>query len=104
MTEIHIFRSEETADLLLEKSQVAEKETMLLTQKANEAEQECQRVRMFSVKTQDEKTMLETKVSRTIFFEMRNDDILFFFSLENLNCFYNEWLKKVNEELKKQKC
>ncbi|KAL7638306.1 UNVERIFIED_CONTAM: hypothetical protein RMT77_010870 [Armadillidium vulgare] len=54
-------RSEETAELLLEKSHVAEKETMLLTQKASEAEQECHRIRMLSARTQDEKLLLEQK-------------------------------------------
>lgn len=59
---VFVCRSEETAELLLEKSHVAEKETMLLTQKASEAEQECHRIRMLSARTQDEKLLLEQKV------------------------------------------
>ncbi|XP_047480014.1 merlin-like [Penaeus chinensis] len=55
-------RSEETADLLVEKSRIAEEETMLLTQKASEAEQECQRAHLLSAKTQEEKMLMEHKV------------------------------------------
>lgn len=56
------FRSEETAELLLEKSQIAENESALLTRKTSEAEQECHRIRMLSARTQEEKMMLEQKV------------------------------------------
>lgn len=35
---------------------------MLLTQKASEAEQECQRAHLISAKTQEEKIVLEQKV------------------------------------------
>ena len=56
------FRSEETTDLLMEKSQIAEEESRLLTQKASEAEQECQRIRFQSAKTQEEKNHMESKV------------------------------------------
>ncbi|KAG7172894.1 merlin-like [Homarus americanus] len=55
-------RSEETAELLVEKSRIAEEETMLLTQKASEAEQECQRAHLISAKTQEEKMIMEHKV------------------------------------------
>lgn len=55
-------RSEETAELLVEKSRIAEEETMLLTQKASEAEQECQRAHLISAKTQEEKMLMEHKV------------------------------------------
>ncbi|XP_045604208.1 merlin [Procambarus clarkii] len=55
-------RSEETAELLVEKSRIAEEETMLLTQKASEAEQECQRAHIISAKTQEEKMLMEHKV------------------------------------------
>ena len=39
-------RSEETADLLAEKSRTTEEEAMLLRQKAKEAENEVQRIKM----------------------------------------------------------
>lgn len=55
-------RSEETAELLVEKSRIAEEETILLTQKATEAEQECQRAHLMSAKSQEEKLILEQKV------------------------------------------
>ncbi|KAK7063193.1 Merlin [Halocaridina rubra] len=55
-------RSEETAELLVEKSRIAEEETILLTQKATEAEQECQRAHLLSAKSQEEKLILEQKV------------------------------------------
>ncbi|KAK8384679.1 hypothetical protein O3P69_014331 [Scylla paramamosain] len=55
-------RSEETAELLVEKSRIAEEESMLLTQKATEAEQECQRAHIISAKTQEEKIAMEHKV------------------------------------------
>ena len=43
-------RSEESAELLAEKARVAVEESMLLTQKATEAEQELQRIRLLSMK------------------------------------------------------
>ena len=43
-------RSEETAELLAEKAQVAEEEALLLAQKASEAEQEIQRIKMQALK------------------------------------------------------
>lgn len=42
-------RSEETADLLAEKAQIAEEEAKLLAQKAAEAEQEIQRIKVREV-------------------------------------------------------
>ena len=46
----------------MEKSRIAEEESMLLTQKATEAEQECQRAHIISAKTQEEKIAMEHKV------------------------------------------
>ena len=46
----------------MEKSRIAEEESMLLTQKASEAEQECQRAHIISAKTQEEKVVMEHKV------------------------------------------
>ena len=43
-------RSEETAELLGEKAQVAEEEAMLLAQKANQAESEINRIRVRAIK------------------------------------------------------
>ena len=43
-------RSEETAELLNEKAQVAEEEAMLLAQKADQAEREIQAIRMEAIK------------------------------------------------------
>lgn len=57
-----VHRSEETAELLVEKSRIAEEESILLTRKASEAEQECQRAHLISAKTQEEKLMMEHKV------------------------------------------
>ena len=45
-------RSEETAELLGEKAQVAEEEAMLLAQKANQAESEIQRIRVQAIKVE----------------------------------------------------
>lgn len=49
---LHIFqrRSEETADLLAEKSRVAEEEAMLLGQKASEAEHKITQFRLTALK------------------------------------------------------
>lgn len=52
MTYVHLWSlcfqlcSEETADLLAEKAQIAEEEAKLLAQKAAEAEQEMQRIKV----------------------------------------------------------
>ena len=43
-------RSEETAELLGEKAQIAEEEAMLLAQKAAQAEQEISRIRLQAIK------------------------------------------------------
>ena len=43
-------RSEESAELLAEKARIAVEESMLLTQKATEAEQELQRIRLSAMK------------------------------------------------------
>lgn len=53
-------RSEESADLLAEKSRVAEEEA-LLSQKAAEAEQEIARLRVSSMRKDEEKVTLERK-------------------------------------------
>lgn len=58
-------RSEESSELLLEKSHISDEESRLLTQKALEAEKELQRMKLLSSKTQDEKLMLEQKVKET---------------------------------------
>ena len=43
-------RSEETAELLAEKAQLAAEETQLLTKKAAEAEAEIQRIKLSAIK------------------------------------------------------
>ena len=65
MISINTHRSEESSELLLEKSHIADEESRLLTQKALEAEKELQRIKLLSSKTQDEKLMLEQKVKET---------------------------------------
>ena len=47
----------------MEKSQIAEEESRLLTQKAADAEKECQMIRYQSAKSQEEKMIMEAKVS-----------------------------------------
>jgi len=54
-------RSEEAADLLAEKSMIAEQESMLLQQKATEAENEVQRIKLSVIKTEEEKLLIENK-------------------------------------------
>ncbi|TRY64340.1 hypothetical protein TCAL_00844 [Tigriopus californicus] len=54
-------RSEEAADLLAEKSMIAEQEAMLLQQKATEAENELQRIKLSVIKTEEEKLLMENK-------------------------------------------
>ena len=54
-------RSEEAADLLAEKSMIAEQESMLLQQKATEAENEVQRIKLSVIKTEEEKLLMENK-------------------------------------------
>ena len=46
----------------MEKSRIAEEESILLTRKATEAEQECQRAHLMSAKSHEEKMILEQKV------------------------------------------
>lgn len=55
-------RSEESAELLAEKARVAVEESMLLTQKATEAEQELQRIRLLSMKTEEEKLISQRQL------------------------------------------
>ena len=56
-------RSEEAADLLAEKSMVAEQEALLLQQKATDYESEVQRIKLTVIKTEEEKLLIENKVS-----------------------------------------
>lgn len=55
-------RSEETADLLAEKAQIAEEEATLLAHKAAEAEQDRQRLEVTAMKTKEEKRLMEQKM------------------------------------------
>ena len=55
-------RSEETADLLAEKAQIAEEEAKLLAHKAADAEQERQRLEVTAMKTKEEKRLMEQKM------------------------------------------
>lgn len=55
-------RSEETADLLAEKAQIAEEEAKLLAHKAADAEQERQRLEVTALKTKEEKRLMEQKM------------------------------------------
>ncbi|CAB4070018.1 NF2 [Lepeophtheirus salmonis] len=54
-------RSEESADLLAEKSVIAEQESALLHQKATEAETEVSRIKLSVIKTEEEKSLMENK-------------------------------------------
>jgi len=54
-------QSEESADLLAEKSLLAEQEAMLLQQKASEAENEVQRIKLTVIKSEEEKIQIENK-------------------------------------------
>jgi len=54
-------QSEESADLLAEKSLLAEQEAMLLQQKASEAENEVQRIKLTVIKSDQEKIQIENK-------------------------------------------
>lgn len=58
----HQLRSEETADLLAEKAQIAEEEAKLLAHKAADAEQERQRLEVTAMKTKEEKRLMEQKM------------------------------------------
>ncbi len=55
-------RSEETADLLAEKAQIAEEEAKLLAHKAAEAEHDRQRLEVSALKTKEEKRLMEQKM------------------------------------------
>uniref|UniRef100_A0AAQ4RZ16 FERM domain-containing protein n=1 Tax=Gasterosteus aculeatus aculeatus TaxID=481459 RepID=A0AAQ4RZ16_GASAC len=57
-----LLRSEETADLLAEKAQIAEEEAKLLAHKAAEAEQDRQRLEVTAMKTKEEKRLMEQKM------------------------------------------
>ncbi|XP_037338650.2 NF2, moesin-ezrin-radixin like (MERLIN) tumor suppressor a [Pungitius pungitius] len=55
-------RSEQAADLLAEKAQVAEEEAKLLALKAAEAEAETERVKVTAIRGQEERRLLEQKM------------------------------------------
>lgn len=55
-------RSEQTADLLAEKAQIAEEEAKLLAQKAAEAETEMQRIKVTAIRGQEEWRLMEQKM------------------------------------------
>ncbi|XP_030392668.1 merlin-like isoform X6 [Gopherus evgoodei] len=60
-----LLRSQETAELLAEKAQIAEEEAKLLAQNAAEAEQERQRLEITALKTKEEKRLMEQKMRET---------------------------------------
>lgn len=55
-------RSEQTADLLAEKAQIAEEEAKLLALKAAEAETEMQRIKVTAIRGQEERRIMEQKM------------------------------------------
>ncbi|XP_075960541.1 merlin isoform X1 [Anarhichas minor] len=57
-----LLRSEQTADLLAEKAQIAEEEAKLLAQKAAEAETEMQRIKVTAIRGQEERRLMEQKM------------------------------------------
>uniref|UniRef100_A0A8D3AJ09 FERM domain-containing protein n=1 Tax=Scophthalmus maximus TaxID=52904 RepID=A0A8D3AJ09_SCOMX len=57
-----LLRSEQTADLLAEKAQIAEEEAKLLAQKAAEAEMEMQRIKVTAIRGQEERRLMEQKM------------------------------------------
>uniref|UniRef100_A0A8C5GNM8 FERM domain-containing protein n=1 Tax=Gouania willdenowi TaxID=441366 RepID=A0A8C5GNM8_GOUWI len=57
-----LLRSEQTADLLAEKAQIAEEEAKLLAQKAAEAETEMQRIKMTAIRGREERQLMEQKM------------------------------------------
>uniref|UniRef100_A0A8C3G9B3 NF2, moesin-ezrin-radixin like (MERLIN) tumor suppressor n=1 Tax=Cyclopterus lumpus TaxID=8103 RepID=A0A8C3G9B3_CYCLU len=57
-----LLRSEQTADLLAEKAQIAEEEAKLLAQKAAEAEAEMQRIKATAIRGQEERRLMEQKM------------------------------------------
>lgn len=60
-TQEALARSEETAELLHEKMTVLDEEARLLTQKAGEAEQEVQRIKLTAIKTEEERMYMEQR-------------------------------------------
>uniref|UniRef100_A0A8C3T056 FERM domain-containing protein n=1 Tax=Chelydra serpentina TaxID=8475 RepID=A0A8C3T056_CHESE len=60
-----LLRSQETAELLAEKAQIAEEEAKLLAQNAAEAEQQRQRLEITALKTKEEKRLMEQKMRET---------------------------------------
>ncbi len=58
-------RSEESADLLMEKSLIADQEARLLNQKATEAENELQVIKLSVIKSEEEKLQIESKARET---------------------------------------
>ncbi|XP_034728721.1 neurofibromin 2a (merlin) isoform X2 [Etheostoma cragini] len=57
-----LLRSEQTADLLAEKAQIAEEEARLLAQKAAEAETEMQHIKATVIRGQEERRLMEQKM------------------------------------------
>uniref|UniRef100_A0A8D0AQT0 NF2, moesin-ezrin-radixin like (MERLIN) tumor suppressor n=1 Tax=Sander lucioperca TaxID=283035 RepID=A0A8D0AQT0_SANLU len=57
-----LLRTEQTADLLAEKAQIAEEEAKLLAQKAAEAETEMQRMKATAIRGQEERRLMEQKM------------------------------------------
>ncbi|XP_064250476.1 merlin-like isoform X2 [Passer domesticus] len=57
-----LLRSQEAAELLAEKAQIAEEEAKLLAQNAAEAEQERQRLEITALKSKEEKRLMEQKM------------------------------------------
>uniref|UniRef100_A0A8C6U3U4 Neurofibromin 2a (merlin) n=1 Tax=Neogobius melanostomus TaxID=47308 RepID=A0A8C6U3U4_9GOBI len=57
-----LLRSEQTADLLAEKAQIAEEEAKLLAEKAAEAETEMQRIKVTAIRGQEERRLIEQKM------------------------------------------
>lgn len=59
MAQEALMRSEETAELLAEKVKLLDEETMLLTQKAAEAEAEVHRIKISAIKTEEDRMFME---------------------------------------------
>lgn len=55
-------RSEQTADLLAEKAQIAEEEAKLLAQKAAEAEAEMKRIKATAMRGHEQRRLMEHKM------------------------------------------
>uniref|UniRef100_A0A8C1VL95 Neurofibromin 2a (merlin) n=1 Tax=Cyprinus carpio TaxID=7962 RepID=A0A8C1VL95_CYPCA len=71
--EAHMANEALTVDLLAEKAQIAEEEAKLLAQKAAEAEQEMQRIKV-TIRTEEEKRLMEQKMleAETLALKMAN--------------------------------